>query len=38
MRGGVASGTGLMMMLDMPEGLLDDVTAALMDPGHVPGN
>ena len=40
MRGGAASSTGFMMLLDpdMPAGLLDEATAALLDPGHVPGN
>ena len=38
MRGGVASGTGLAMLPDhdMPEGLLHQATAALLDPGHAP--
>ena len=40
MRGGVASGTGLVMLLDpdMPAGLLDEAAAALLDPGPVPGD
>jgi len=39
-RGGVASGSGLMMLLDpdMPAGLLDEAAAALLDPEQVPGD
>jgi len=39
-RGGLASGTGLMKLMDpdMPAGLLDEATAALLDPGPVPGD